>query len=158
MKKLPFHQRATCPYQCYAQHDRAAGVDGECQIVAILQQKIDIIGKCGECCEASAEARDEQRTHSWCYGMCAFGGTKKQTYNKTTHDIYREGAQGKCSHDEQIAQLARQESHTGADKASQAGDKHCFNHNVKIRIFLLGNKSHAIGQKSMAQDLPQSVV
>ena len=122
--------------------------------MAVLQQKIDVIGKCGECCEASAEARDEQCAHGRCYGMRTFGGAKEQTYNKTTHDIYSEGPQGKCPHDEQIAQLARQKAHTGADKASQAGDKHCFNHNVKIRIFLFVSKSHATSGKSMAQDLP----
>jgi hypothetical protein len=115
--------------------------------MALLQHQENIVGKGRKSGETSAEARHQQHIHRGRYDVIALGQAQQRTYNKTTHDIYREGAQGKCSHDEQIAQLARQESHTCADKASQAGDKHCFNHNVKIRIFLLGNKPHATSQK-----------
>ena len=77
MKKLPFHQRSAHPNQCYAQHNRATGIERQCEIVSILQQQIDIVGKRREGGEASAEARDEQGAHGRRDGLSAFGGAKE---------------------------------------------------------------------------------
>ena len=53
-------------------------------------------------------------------GVGALGGTKEQSDDETSHDIYDERTQRKCSRHEQVAQLSGQVTQAGADKAAHA--------------------------------------
>ena len=75
--------------------------------------------------------------------MGALGRSEEQSNYETTHDIYHKSTQREGAYHEQVAQLSRQKSHTSADKTSEAGNNHCFNHSVKVKFFLFNGKSRA---------------
>ena len=96
--------------------------------MALLQHKIDIVGKRRKGGKAAAEARDEKHIHRRRHKTTLLGQRQKESYKKTAHHIYYKGSPRKGSNRKGVAHLARKKTQAGTHKSAQARKKHHFQH------------------------------